>query len=135
MNRKENKFTLLSVYNPATNVRWDEIVKPISLNDQFELLYKRWVNNRRKEVDSLSKGTVGYVHVRAMNDDSYRTVIDDVLGKNIERQSMIVHIALMAAEICTNSFLTFLTGKNILILYHTDKRWDTSHMISGLSLL
>jgi len=111
LNRKENKYTLLSVYNPATNTRWDEIVKPIPLNDEFELLYKRWVNNRRKEVDSLSKGTVGYVHVRAMNDDSYRTVIEDVLGKNIEKQSIVVDTRFNGGGNLHEQLSDFLDGK------------------------
>ena len=30
LNRKAGKFTLLSVYDPAANKRWDETVKPVS---------------------------------------------------------------------------------------------------------
>jgi Tol biopolymer transport system component/C-terminal processing protease CtpA/Prc len=110
-NRKEKKFTLLSVYNPATNTRWEETVKPISLDEEFELLYKRWVNNRRKEVDSLSSGKVGYVHVRGMNDDSYRTVIEDVLGKNIEKQSIIVDTRFNGGGNLHELLSDFLSGK------------------------
>jgi hypothetical protein len=33
----------------------------------------------------------GYVHVRAMDDDSYRTVIEDVLGKNIENNPSLLN--------------------------------------------
>ncbi len=110
-NRKENKFMLLSVYNPATNKRWEETVKPISLNEEFGLLYKRWVNNRRKEVDSLSGGKVGYVHVRGMDDDSYRTVIEDVLGKNIEKQSIIVDTRFNGGGNLHEKLSDFLDGK------------------------
>ena len=54
LNRKIGKLTLLTVFDPATNKRWDESVKPISGGEENELLYKRWVNNRRKEVEELS---------------------------------------------------------------------------------
>ncbi|QEC66810.1 peptidase S41 [Panacibacter ginsenosidivorans] len=111
LNRKANKFTLLSVYDPVANKRWDETVKPISLGEEFELLYKRWVNKRRKQVDSLSGGKVGYVHVRAMDDDSYRTVIEDVLGKNIEKQSIIVDTRFNGGGNIHEQLSDFLDGK------------------------
>ncbi|MFI5188624.1 MAG: S41 family peptidase, partial [Chitinophagales bacterium] len=111
LNRKENKYTLLSVFNPATNARWEEAVKPISTGDEFQLLYKRWVNARRKEVDSLSGGKVGYVHVRGMDDDSYRTVIEDVLGKNIEKESIIVDTRFNGGGNLHEQLSDFLNGK------------------------
>ena len=64
LNRKVGKLTLLSVFDPATSTRWDEPVKPISGGEEGELLYQRWVRQRRAEVDSLSGGKIGYVHVR-----------------------------------------------------------------------
>ena len=64
LNRKINKLTLLSLYNPAINKRWEESVKPISSGEEGELLYKRWVKNRRNEVEQLSNGKIGYIHDR-----------------------------------------------------------------------
>ncbi|HSU24979.1 MAG TPA: hypothetical protein VLI65_03255, partial [Pyrinomonadaceae bacterium] len=65
LNRKAGKYTLLSVYDPAANKRWDETIKPISGGEENQLMYKRWVRQRRAEVDRLSGGKIGYVHVRA----------------------------------------------------------------------
>ncbi|CAN5801492.1 S41 family peptidase [soil metagenome] len=111
LNRKAGKLTLLSVYDPVANKRWEETVKPISISEEFELLYKRWVNSRRKQVDSLSGGKVGYVHVRAMDDDSYRTVIEDVLGKNIEKQSIVVDTRFNGGGNIHEQLSDFLDGK------------------------
>lgn len=111
LNRKEGKFTLLSVYDPASGQRWDETVKPISRGMEYELLYQRWVKARRKEVDSASGGTVGYVHVRGMDDDSYRTVIDDVLGKSINKQSVIVDTRFNGGGNLHEQLSDFLNGK------------------------
>ena len=80
LNRKAGQLTLLSVLDPASGSRWEESVKPISLGEENGLLYRRWVRNRRAEVDRLSGGRLGYVHVQSMNDSSYRTVIEEVLG-------------------------------------------------------
>ena len=61
--------------------RWDETTKPITQGEEQGLLYDRWVRNNRKKVEELSGGKVAYVHVQGMNDASYRTVFEDVLGK------------------------------------------------------
>ena len=83
LNRKAGKLTLISIYDPVTNKRWQETVKPIDRGEENELKYRRWVKARRKEVDSLSGGRLGYIHVRAMNDESLRTVIEEALGRNL----------------------------------------------------
>ena len=37
-----------------------------------QLRYERWVKERRKKVDELSGGRVGYLHIQAMNQPSLR---------------------------------------------------------------
>ena len=81
---------MLSLYNPATNKRWEESVKPISSGEEGELLYKRWVKNRRNEVEQLSNGKIGYIHVRSMDDSSMRTVFEEALGRNIGKEALII---------------------------------------------
>jgi tricorn protease len=41
LNRKAGKLLLLSLYDPATGVRWEETTKPASLGEESELLYRR----------------------------------------------------------------------------------------------
>lgn len=131
LNRKSGKFTLLSVFNPETNTRWEEIVKPISGGAENQLLYLRWVKNRRKEVDSLSGGKLGYVHVRAMDDDSYRTTIDDALGKSIDKQALIVDTRFNGGGNIHEPLSDFLSGKKYFdviprgqnIGYEPDNKW------------
>lgn len=90
LNRIDGKKTLVSIYNPADGSRWDEVVKPISQGDESELLYQRWVKNRKHEVDSLSGGKLGYVHIRGMNDPSYRTIYSDIFGRYNNRDGIVV---------------------------------------------
>ncbi len=90
LNRIDGKKTLVSIYNPADGSRWDEVVKPISQGDESELLYQRWVKNRKHEVDSLSGGKLGYVHIRGMNDPSYRTIYSDIFGRYNNRAGIVV---------------------------------------------
>lgn len=90
LNKKVGKQVLVSIYNPDTKKRWEEIVKPISLGAHNELLYQRWVKHNEAVVDSLSNGTLGYVHIRSMGDASYRDVYADILGKYNRRKGIVI---------------------------------------------
>lgn len=114
LNRKVNQPTLLSVYDPATNKRWDESVKPISGGEENELLYKRWVDNRRKEVEELSNGKIGYIHVRSMNDASMRTVFEEALGRNIGKESIIIDTRFNGGGNIHEQLSDFLNGKKYI---------------------
>jgi len=81
LNGQAGRKTLLSLYNPRTGQRWDEVVKPISKAQLSDLLYNRWVKRNAHIVDSLSHGRLGYVHLESMNDASYRDIYSQVLGK------------------------------------------------------
>ena len=81
LNRKADKRTLVSVYRPADGSRWDEVVRPISQGTLSTLLYKRWVKQRAADVERLSGGRLGYVHIESMADGSFRTIYADILGK------------------------------------------------------
>ncbi|HEX5655186.1 MAG TPA: S41 family peptidase [Chitinophagaceae bacterium] len=111
LNRKAGKLTLLSVYDPETKSRWEETVKPITLGEENELLYRRWVENRRKETERLSGGRIGYVHVRGMNDPSMRVVIDEVLGKNLEKEAIVVDTRFNGGGNLHEQLSDFLSGK------------------------
>jgi len=111
LNRKAGKLTLLSLYDPVTNTRWEETTKPIGLGEDNELQYKRWVNMRRKETDSLSKGRIGYIHVRAMDDESMRTVFEEALGRNIGKDALIIDTRFNGGGNIHEQLSDFLNGK------------------------
>lgn len=84
------KKTLVGVYNPATGERFEEVVRPISQGAMNELLYQRWVRNRAADVERLSGGRLGYVHIRNMNDQSFRTIYADILGKYYQKEGIVI---------------------------------------------
>ena len=81
LNGLVKKKTLISIYNPATGGRFDEVVLPISASANSQLLYDRWVKQRAADVERWSGGRLGYVHIKSMGDDSFRKVYSEVLGK------------------------------------------------------
>ncbi|MCX6280362.1 MAG: S41 family peptidase [Bacteroidetes bacterium] len=114
LNRKTGKLTLLSVFDPATGERWEESVKPVSIGEANELLYKRWVKNRRLEVEQLSGGKIGYVHVRSMDDASMRVVFEEALGRNFEKKALIVDTRFNGGGNIHEQLSDFLSGKKYI---------------------
>ena len=79
LNNKAGKTVLVTVSEGKNS--WDETVKPISHGAMNELLYNRWIKHNEATVKKLSKGKLGYVHIRSMGDASYRDVYSQILGK------------------------------------------------------
>ncbi len=114
LNRKAGKLTLLSVYNPDDDSRWEESCKPVSWGEESELMYRRWVRNRRSEVAKLSGGKIGYVHVRSMDDESMRTVFEEALGRNLGTRAIIVDTRFNGGGNIHEQLSDFLTGKRYM---------------------
>jgi tricorn protease len=114
LNRRAGQPTLLSIFDPAKNTRFEVTVKPISTGDQDELLYQRWVKKRREFVDKQSNGTVGYVHVRGMNDESYRETYSEALGRDSKKKALIVDTRFNGGGNLHDMLATFLSGKPYL---------------------
>ncbi|MBU2375978.1 MAG: peptidase S41, partial [Bacteroidetes bacterium] len=112
LNHKAGDFTRIDFHDPKTNQTFSEIVKPISSGIETNvLLYKRWTDTMEHLTDSLSGGKVGYVHVRAMNDPSFRVTFDKVLGKNINKDALIVDTRFNGGGWLHDDLVTFLGGK------------------------
>jgi C-terminal processing protease CtpA/Prc len=114
LNRKSGKNVLLSLYDADTKTRWDETTKPITFADEQVLLYDRWVRNNRKKVEEMSGGKVAYIHVQGMNDASFRTVYEDVLGKAINAEALIVDTRFNGGGNLHDELSTFLNGKKYM---------------------
>lgn len=130
-NRAGGKYILLSVYNPDEERRWEEVVKPVSLGAENQLLYERWVETRRDEVERLSEGRLGYVHVRGMNDQSMRTVIEEVLGKHLGDEALVVDTRFNGGGNLHDVLSDFLTAEKYMDIiphgqnvgYQPGSRW------------
>ncbi len=114
MNRTAGTKLLVGLYNPATKTRWSEVIKPISIGAENNLLYERWIESREAKVDKLSNGQIGYVHVRSMNSSSFREVFEKVLGKHNKKKALIVDTRFNGGGWLHDDLVTFLDGKNYL---------------------
>ncbi len=86
LNGKVNEEITLVFKDGGTE--YTEKVKPIS--SENELLYDRWIKAQRERVEKLSKGRLGYAHIRSMNDASYRTAYSEILGRYNEMDGIVI---------------------------------------------
>lgn len=108
---KAGKNVLLT-YKVSPSAQDSEMwVKPISAADQNDLLYKRWVEERRAMVDKLSGGRIGYVHIRGMNSDSFREVYSDLLGRYRNKEAVVIDTRHNGGGWLHDDLVTLLSGK------------------------
>ena len=86
LNRKVN-VTFNS--KPAEDGAWNTRIEAISSGAYSQLRYERWVKERRKKVDELSGGRIGYLHIQAMNPPSLRR-FEKELREYRNKEAMII---------------------------------------------
>ncbi len=124
-NRKAGRYMLLDLFDPRSNARWTQTVKPITAWEEGQLLYKRWVENSRQLVDSLSGGKLGYVHVRGMDDHSFRVVYEEALGRYHDREGLVVDTRFNGGGWLHDDLATFLNGKTYMRMEPRGQRLGT----------
>ena len=106
-------------------------MKPISSGRLNGLLYERWIKQRAEEVKRLSGGKLGYVHIASMDDDSFRRVYSDAMGKYYQTDGLVVDIRYNGGGRLHEDLEVFLSGTKYLTQeiqgeYYCDmpsKRW------------
>lgn len=114
LNGKVKKNVLVSFYSPERKERWDEVIKPISSGTLSSLLYDRWIKQRAAEVEKLSNGKLGYVHIPSMGDESFRKVYSDALGKYYEKEGIVIDIRYNGGGRLHEDIETFFSGSKYL---------------------
>ncbi|MGA7614730.1 MAG: S41 family peptidase [Thermoanaerobaculia bacterium] len=111
LNHKADTMVRLSLLDPKNGNRWEETVKPVSDRKESELLYQRWVHSRRDAVDRLSKGRLGYAHIRGMNDASYREIFEEIFGRAVNKEAIILDTRFNGGGNLDEALTVFLTGR------------------------
>ena len=89
LNNRVRTKTLVAFTTPDGE-KVEEVVLPTNAGSVGDMLYKRWVERNRHIVDSISGGRLGYVHIESMNDESYRSIYADVLGRYADREGIVI---------------------------------------------
>ena len=56
----------------AAGAEREVVLRPISYSVARGLVYNQWVKANRQTVEKLSDGTLGYLHISAMSDESFQ---------------------------------------------------------------
>lgn len=113
LNRKADHFVLLELFDQKNKTQ--EIgVKPISLDQENTLLYKRFVRQNAKDVDRLSNGRLGYVHIPGMADDPYRSLYEGMMGKYADREGVVFDTRFNGGGDLVSDLAMFLTREKLL---------------------
>ncbi len=84
-----SKFEFLVNSKPGVDGAWTVAIDPIEQTAQATLEYERWVDARKASVSDLSKGQIGYLHIRAMDAPSLAQFQKDLLA-NIDKKALII---------------------------------------------
>ena len=110
LNRKAGVPIVISYFNPTLKKRWKERVKPISIRAEEELQYQRWILKNRELVHKLSDNQIGYMHVRSMNDRSFREFLEEVMGNEVNKKALVVDTRFNGGGDLVDDLTTFLSG-------------------------
>jgi C-terminal processing protease CtpA/Prc len=111
LNQKANQPVRLALLDPDKKDRWEETVRPISWGDQQRLLYLRWARSRRDAVERLSKGRLGYAHIRGMNDGAYREIFEEIFGRAVDKEGIVLDTRFNGGGNLVEPLTVFLSGQ------------------------
>ncbi|TDF34971.1 hypothetical protein EYS14_21565 [Alteromonadaceae bacterium M269] len=109
LNGKANKRVRLTLKDG--NKSFETVIKPVSRGAEAQSMYERWVESRREYVNKISNGRIGYVHVRQMNDASFRQVYADLFGKHFETEAVVVDTRFNGGGWLHDDLVVLLGGK------------------------
>ncbi|HIT48119.1 MAG TPA: PD40 domain-containing protein [Candidatus Coprenecus stercoripullorum] len=108
---KTGKKIRLGIFDPETGKRFDVTVKGINSGQETALLYERWIERNRAAVDEMSGGKIGYVHIEAMDSPSFRRLYSELLGRNRDKDAVIVDTRHNGGGWLHDDVVTLLSGK------------------------
>jgi Periplasmic protease len=108
---KVGKKVLLAIYDPSTQKRYNETIKAISIGEQNSLLYDRWVEKCRDQVEKLSGGRIGYIHIEGMDSPSFRVLYKELLGRYRDADAVVIDTRHNGGGWLHDDVITLLSGK------------------------
>ncbi len=85
----EKKFEFVVNSKPSMDGSWTVTLDPLTSAQQSDLEYARWVDDRAAMVRTISGGTVGYLHIKAMDAPSLAKFQRDLLD-NQDKKALII---------------------------------------------
>jgi len=79
------------------------------------MYYDDWVSERSDKVEKYSNGRIGYLHVRSMDNSSYRRFFQDLFAENFDKEALIVDVRNNGGGNISDDLIEVLTKKKYAI--------------------
>jgi tricorn protease len=83
------KLLLTLNSKPSAEGAWTTRIETVGPNGYATLQYEKWVDDRRAQVDKMSKGEIGYLHIRQMNPAAFRKFMADFSDNHFKKALII----------------------------------------------
>jgi len=132
LNKSQNLYQLLNhmagkrvrfTFEDTKGKSFEEVVKPTSARALGNLLYDRWVSSREALVEKLSNGQLAYVHVRSMNDPSFRAVYSRLLGKHFDKKAVVVDTRFNGGGWLHNDLAKLFSGSEYFTMHVRGRKY------------
>lgn len=113
LNDKVGENLLLQVTsNPADPKAARKIdLLAISRTKAAGLMYERWVENNAQRVAELSKGTLGYIHIRSMDDAGLDSFVQALYSDNFDKEAIVLDVRFNGGGFTHDQVLNYLGAK------------------------
>lgn len=112
LNRVAGDRIRLTLRGPRGDRTRDVIVRTWSQGAENQALYDRWIERRRAIVDEASDGRLGYVHIRSMSDSGFRQIYSELMGRNFNKEAVVVDTRFNGGGWLHDELLVLLTGES-----------------------
>ncbi|EPZ7318095.1 S41 family peptidase [Vibrio mimicus] len=120
LNFTQGKLTRLNVLTPGDDKAKNFTLVPIGLEEESDLLYEQWVEQRRALVEKLSDGRLGYVHLAAMNAASFERMQNDMFGREKDKLGLVVDVRFNAGGWLHDQVIEILSGTRHSVMQTRD---------------
>lgn len=93
----------------ADGAEREVVVRPISYAAATALLYDKWTKDTRAKVDELSKGKLGYLHIRGMNMPSFYKFEEELYSAGAGKEGLVIDVRENGGGSTADLLLTALT--------------------------
>jgi tricorn protease len=108
LNIRVDERTLLAVTGADGKTR-EVVIRPT--NTVRQLLYEEWVADRKKLVDKLSNGKLGYIHIQAMSQPSFEVFERELQAAGYGKDGLVIDVRYNGGGSTTDYLMAVLNYK------------------------
>jgi tricorn protease len=85
------------------------VLRPIDHSEARKLLYDQWIRENRQHVEKVSGGKLGYLHISAMDDESFHRFQEELYAAGAGRDGLVIDVRENGGGSTADHLLTALT--------------------------